>query len=237
MAYVAVSQTTLDQIKANIDRMSRTELASVPTAKLSLVASDCDLIERDVWGEHYELLPKMPKQWTRKAENVAVKFVRQASLEPPLSSFNEIVNVTAPRKICIPPEVRNGSNSYSYSYSYVHYGEGGDIFINASILDAALTAPVYDVLAMRQDIVDRWKKVRNEVTQFLESAKSLNEALKLWPQLEIYVPKSLMEKVMEKRTVTKGESKAAEMLKQMDVDAAVASATLARMAQAQAGAA
>jgi hypothetical protein len=68
------------------------------------------------------------------------------------------------------------------------------------------------------------------VLSFLQHCKSLNEALKLWPDIRIYIPQRYLDKA---ETVTKkakaAESTALEHLKSIDTDNAVASAVMLRM--------
>lgn len=85
-----------------------------------------------------------------------------------------------------------------------------------------------------QEVVCRWTKVRNDVRTFLESCKSLNEAVKLWPDVRRYINKSYLTKLDAKtEAAKKKESAAMEMLKNMDIDAINASTVLARMNGAQ----
>jgi hypothetical protein len=62
----------------------------------------------------------------------------------------------------------------------------------------------------------------------LGACKSLNEALKLWPDVRIYIPKEFLERVERKveRTTNSG---GAEAIKKVDTDAAVSAAAIARM--------
>ena len=82
----------------------------------------------------------------------------------------------------------------------------------------------------RGEINARWYKVQQEIIAFLESAKSLNEALKLWPDLSRYVPAGALAKVAEKKEkVASSPSGALERLKAMDLETIATSTVLARM--------
>jgi uncharacterized protein with von Willebrand factor type A (vWA) domain len=88
------------------------------------------------------------------------------------------------------------------------------------------------------DINSRWKKVQNDVSKFLESCKSLNEAVKLWPDIKLYVPEQYLKRLNESvaREKKQQEANAAlEALQSIDTDFAVAAAVGARLAQATAG--
>lgn len=78
-------------------------------------------------------------------------------------------------------------------------------------------------------ISSRWEKVKFDVLDFVQHSKSLNEALKLWPQLEVYIPESYLQKVEAKVSKSKASSHAAEILAKMDTNTAIMSAVSAQM--------
>ena len=85
------------------------------------------------------------------------------------------------------------------------------------------------------EISERWTTVQKDVDHFLQGCKSLNEGLKLWPDLARYVPKERLDKVAEKTaraTPTKEPSEAVKRLAAMDMSAITTSTVLARMASA-----
>jgi hypothetical protein len=85
--------------------------------------------------------------------------------------------------------------------------------------------------ADHEAIVERYRKVREDVATFLNKCRSLNEALKLWPAIAAYVDKDYVEKVNEVKP--KGErriSEAMDVLAKIDVDAVQATAVAARLA-------
>jgi hypothetical protein len=85
--------------------------------------------------------------------------------------------------------------------------------------------------ADHEAIVERYRKVREDVATFLNKCRSLNEALKLWPAIAAYVDKDYVEKVNEVKP--KGErriSEAMDALAKIDVDAVQATAVAARLA-------
>jgi hypothetical protein len=88
--------------------------------------------------------------------------------------------------------------------------------------------------AQEQRVINnKWKKVTEDVMSFLDSCKSLNEALKLWPDLRVYIPDDYINKAEEKTVKAKAaESKAMEILKQIDTDHAISSAVMVRILEA-----
>jgi sugar-specific transcriptional regulator TrmB len=75
----------------------------------------------------------------------------------------------------------------------------------------------------------RWLKVRKQIVNFLKSCKSLNEALKLWPDVRIYIPDEFIKRVERKVEREVSISKAASALANVDTDAAISAAMTARL--------
>ena len=84
----------------------------------------------------------------------------------------------------------------------------------------------------QSELITRWQKVQNQVMGFLESCKSLNEAVKLWPDVERYIPLETMVKLRHKNEKAERASTALDALRALDLDAINTSAVLHRMAGA-----
>ena len=92
-----------------------------------------------------------------------------------------------------------------------------------------------DHLRTTREISVRWDKVAKQVSEFLGSCKSLNEALKLWPDLRRYVPEEALARINEKTEKPKKDQSAAmAALAKMDLESISVSNVLARMAGAEA---
>ena len=81
------------------------------------------------------------------------------------------------------------------------------------------------------EMTNRWKVVESKVKEFLHSCKSLNEAVKTWPDVVMYVDKEDVERMGVKREKAR-ESEALKALAAMDTDALVGAAVIARMSGA-----
>jgi hypothetical protein len=94
--------------------------------------------------------------------------------------------------------------------------------------------PFLDREQVLYDIAQRWDKVDKEILGFLGKCKSVNEALKLWPQIEMYIPTEFINRVNEKHEKSsKGPSAAAAALKDMDTDHLTTAAVISRMTGGQ----
>ncbi len=88
-----------------------------------------------------------------------------------------------------------------------------------------------DHLTKLIDIKLRWKETDVKIVNFLQACKSLNEAVKLWPDVKMYLSKQDIDRMEVKREKVK-ESKALEALKQLDTDTLVSNVVIARMSGA-----
>lgn len=96
-----------------------------------------------------------------------------------------------------------------------------------------LLAEYAEAFKNRVECNNRWDSVRTQVNNFLSSCKSVNEALKLWPDVVRYLSKQTIDKVNEKSVKqTRDASTALAALQAIDRDQANTSAVLARMAGA-----
>lgn len=87
------------------------------------------------------------------------------------------------------------------------------------------------------ECANRWLKVQEQVVTFLRSCKSLNEAVKLWPDVRTYIPSDALKRLDAKSEKAAADEarrlKALEALKAIDIDNVRTSEVLARMAQGQ----
>ena len=91
-------------------------------------------------------------------------------------------------------------------------------------------AAIADAHRNRQEAAKRWDAVIKQVTEFLKACKSLNEAVKLWPDVARYVHQSYLDRMQIKTEKAERTSTALDALRKLDLDAIQASTVLARMA-------
>ena len=210
MAYVSISQDLRSAVRSNIDKMRRMEKEGIklPEAIQDKRMSGADLaMEQLVWGAHYPLKAMMPKEWLRETESV--NFRAKITFEDG-ENQNVSFRVEFAPKMITPPI----SDRYGYDV---------DLPVDHPAIPD-LTAYYTEM----RSIEKRWKDVGHQIMEFLGACKSLNEALKLWPDVRIYIPKEFLERVERKveRTTNSG---GAEAIKKVDTDAAVSAAAIARM--------
>lgn len=206
--YVSISKTLTDNTKNQIRSMQDREINTLVEPQIKLLGNE-EFIDNLVWGKHLGLKYTIPQEWKSKTSSLNLQY----EYEPGKSHS---MTLHCQSSFETPPEFSR----------YEH--------IKLSTEDVpAFLLPMSEYLTTKREINERWGVVRKQVISFLEAAKSLNEALKLWPDLAHYIDKASLAKVATKVTKTGGSaaepSRAAEMLKSMDTEGAIAAVIVNRM--------
>lgn len=214
MAFVGISKNFIERVGSKIQNMQKAEINGLgEQPKITALNTDPWVLQA-VWGEHLHLLEKIPKTWIGKTENLKFKFeVKQPDLPEDRQHF--AFGVAFSDAVSVPP-------------GYSWYGETP---VDASIPQLA---PIVEYATKFREIDARWFKVRGQVLSFLESCKSANEAVKLWPDVKMYFDQEDIER-LEAKTIRSGtaESEAAKKLAELDTNGLTSAAVIARMSGAQ----
>lgn len=219
MAFVGISYNLSQDVTTKIYKMRDAEIASLgirPSEKISLQGSEAWLHEA-IWGEHIALRNMVPAEWCENVSSVDTYVLVGAP--PEVRRYG--VSLFFAEKISLRP----GLDSRRYSVTMR--------FDSVDSLPLELK-PYVEWCVRCSDVTSRWDKVRTQVVDFLNNCKSLNEALKLWPDLRVYIPEAYLERVDRKAERQKVESKAAETLAKINTDEIMAAAVIGRIAGAQA---
>ena len=211
MAYVAISTQLRSDVAHAVSRLKDNEIATLKRPQplnFTILPPEAMAL---VWGEYLHLKDVIPDEWKRKGNDVVFTYRGERENGDRISASARIDTL---EKFFAPP----GFNSYVTLDTME-----GNPYI----------APFWEYEVQAHDIKMRWNKVRDEVSAFLLKCKSLNEALKLWPDIKHYIPADYMERVNKKsEKAAAKESEAMEFLKNMDTDGALAALVMARMATA-----
>jgi hypothetical protein len=203
MAYVGITEKLKGDVKNKIAAMMEAELTQmVPEFPRYPLPRNNPEVMKALWGEYVELAAQMPDQWKDVCTYVTFKFsdVEVQTIAKTGQEFRGPANVTRYEKT-----VKLQTTD------------------NVELLELCRRKRIAN------DIVHKWDEAKRKVIGFLEAAKSLNEALKLWPQLALYIPEKYLEAVAVKIDKKKEGSKAAALLVDMEVDQLTAHAVGARM--------
>jgi hypothetical protein len=156
----------------------------------------------------------MPENWMQTLQEVRLKVEidNPDLLDKADRQFNFKVN--PPSKIVAPPNF----NWYSET---------------SAPADCPQIAPVVEYATKFKEIQVRWINVATQVTQFLQSCKSANEAVKLWPDIKMYFDHSDISR-LEIKNIRSGtaESEGAKKLAELDTSSLTSAAIIARMSGA-----
>jgi len=222
MAYVATSRALRNAIDSRLQDMQKKELSGVHDYSKWVQAIALDPLTTQyaydaMWGPLWDLRDRL-SPYSRKSDvRVMITFFDEKTNEgsmPPAYKMEVRVPLSVP----------------------IHYQPGSYypvVEIKAGALGETESAREFVAnMRTRNEILDRWAVVRQQVLNFVDKAKSLNEAVRLWPDLRRYIDDEYLERLDRKEERVKpADSEAAKALAQLDPDLITTSTVLARMAQ------
>lgn len=210
MAYVSISAALVERVNDKIFGMRQVEIKSLgEEPKLSLSMSD-PFVHRTLWGEHLHLMNMLPKAWINEVEKYNIRIKMPESKDKPFLSTVFISNGKA---------IANPAHAYYASVYDVDHAEPA-------------LALMLEYAAKVRDTDKRWDDVKDKVINYLKNCKSLNEAVKTWPDVKYYIHEEDMKRLEVKREASTKSTSAADALADMNVDELVGAAVIARMSGA-----
>ena len=222
MAYVAISNQLVHTTERNIRAMRDKEKSAHPAPSESGVVPDDDgNMMALIWGQHHHLRTQMPAEWKQNPGKITLRVSYQA-IPTDDRKFTVDFQLTAPSGFECPNTNQTNSSYYGY-------------MVKVDEDSYLVPQGARELVAHRKvcrEIDQRWEDITSKVRQFLGASKSLNEALKLWPGLAMYIDKDYMERVALKVKIEKKEkpkSNAEELLGTLDVDTLTAAAVASKL--------
>lgn len=209
MAFVGISQKLISDVRNVCNRMCAAELNTVGDV------GNVKLTEHDHWykelcyGKHLHLMQTIPQEWTRIYRGYGNFHVSEGER-------HYSIGTQASDSIPGMPPNHNDYGAFTVSIDDPRLPEEVKLMVHK--------------IRERKEIEQRWNSVRSKVCDFLDSCKSLNEAIKLWPEVEHYLPKEYIERLLQKREKSANQSRAAEVLDSIDTQELTAAVVIARMA-------
>ncbi len=195
MTYVRKTETLVSEMLNNISSMQATAKAAYPPTSIDygtpLFESARGAVSKAAYRDAPQLEGKLPAAWLSKHSRVTVKFPVDCYPEDILdrSSNVDTTQVAFPEhdQISLPFAVRP------------RY-DGAEVTITADDCDDLLRS-FFDVAALRQGhlrrITKQFAEVREQIQIFMAGYSSLNAAVKVMPEIELYVPEHYMTKLRE----------------------------------------
>jgi hypothetical protein len=214
MAFVGISKDFMERVKVKIHNMHQAEIKTLGEVPTVSITDREPWVLKTLWGDHVHLIDQMPENWMQKLQEVRLKVEinNPDLLDKADRQFSFKVN--PPSKIVAPPNF-NWYDETSVS------------------ADCPQIVCVVEYATKFKEIQVRWANVLGQVTQFLYSCKSANEAVKLWPDVKMYFDHSDINR-LEVKTVRSGtaESEGAKKLAELDTSSLTSAAIIARMSGA-----
>ena len=215
MAYVAISNALINSTANNIIKMRDKEKEATPSVAERISAPNRDAnLELLVWGNHLHLRDQMPEDWKATTNRINAR-IQFEWAEEKKGTFDFTFECADPIEV---PRCDNHS----------YYGHQIKVDTNSHLLpQQARDAIEYNKFLRVTD--DKWSDIKSKVTGFLNAAKSLNEALKLWPALALYVSDEYIDRVNNNPKREKTASKAEEIMASISIDDLTAAAVASKL--------
>jgi hypothetical protein len=215
MSYVGISGDLITNVENHISRMrnKEREAFTTPNGMLELDEAPQEVVAL-LWGEHAHLQNLMPEKWMTKNTGVDLHLNYTLDDSPDANKYSTIFTVKYSTQLMAPPNMSSYRHDIEVPMNTCPIPQAED-FLKWSKEMSAIEA--------------RWATVRKQIVNFLKSCKSLNEALKLWPDVRIYIPDEFLKRVAHKVEREVSVSRAAAALANVDTDAAISAAMTARL--------
>lgn len=237
MALVRISKQLHEDVKHHVKVLASAERTEIPgvSDELSDTGPGPRMVADAVlWGEHLHLRDQMPDAWMKTA-NAGFFHTRHVhpdgQVEVTSSIQCPIVGLRLPPGAEIQYNYSRGVRDYHVSVHW-DFDDVRAVADDANDPRHALAARIMDMVRHEQAVralQHKWDQRLRDLTQFLNKCKSLNEAVKLWPGVRLYVPKNYLEQldtpVVRPQAVVRKE----RALENVDTDDLTAAAVAARL--------
>lgn len=219
MATVYITQELKNRIKDKIDKMRRQEIANdLPGYDKNHELDATHLYHLGSWGkEHLHLLPSIPKEWLRCDRSVILRvdIPEQGSFSIGFQSKSEVFYS------------RPSTDYWSRSQAAILLDDVREL-PEGTVGRAEIIQRWEDEQSAR-GINSRWEKIKDDIMEFLDKCKSLNEAVKLLPSIRMYVHADDLER-LDRKVERASQRKA--IVADVDVEGITAAAIAAKLSAA-----
>jgi hypothetical protein len=171
------------------------------------------VIPKITWGEHLPLKEVMPREWLETLSSYGSDTQLRLHVEENNKSFSIEVKLQGDAKSLTVPPSCGSCHRFTVPSDICPEIKG-----------------FYDLKVREEELDLKWNKIKQDIRSFLDSAKSLNAAIKAWPGLRAFIPKKYLDRV-DAKVERKASTEAMEQkLAEIDRDMATAAATAAILA-------
>lgn len=222
MATVGISKDLINRVENKINKMRMAERASdLPNIDKNYSIDASRLYNIGCWGaEHVHLKDLIPKDWLGKAPEATIT----------IAGWTD-------EAVVLKASVRFTGMTFAYHRPKDSYYAKSDSELTLDELRAfpedtpgrAELLQRWDDAVVEKAINARWDKVRTDITEFLGKCKSLNEAVKLFPGVRMYIHYEDLERLDRK---IERPTQRAKIVEEVDTEGLTAAAIAAKLAMA-----
>jgi hypothetical protein len=222
MATVGITKELRNRVKTKINGMRRAERNSdVPNIDTTIAADASQLFNIGCWGEKYvHLIAQIPKDWLGKTDEstVCIKGTLDDGREMTTGVRFKGMNSAYAR----PKDSYYNKTDSELTIDYVRS-------LPEETLGRAELLKRWDESIIALDIDARWAKVETDIDEFLDKCKSLNEAVKLFPGVRMYIHSEDIERLDRK---LERPTQRAKIVENVDTEGLTAAAIAAKLSAA-----
>lgn len=218
MATVYITQELSGRVSDAIKRMRDADITTQNAETGRAIELDTsEFLTKAMWGNYLHLKDQLPHDWLSLNTGPSMVVVM-----PTDDEGKQVKHVIHFRN----QKVLNRPNNDRWSEPKI---ECTKAFLDANVdMTGVLNILGYiDRMDLNNEIKAKWSKVEADVMLFLGKCKSLNEALKLWPGVKLYIPAEYIRRV-EHKVERKVREK--EIVESVATDELTAAAIAARLA-------
>jgi hypothetical protein len=222
MATVGITKELRDRTKNVIEMMRKAERASdLPEIDKNYSIDASMLYNTGCWGaDHVYLLESIPKDWLAKSSDASI-----------------IIHGWTDEGRSLKTSVRFNNMTFAYQRPKDNYYNRLDSELTVDQVRAfpeetpgrAELLQRWDDALIEMAINARWEKIKVDIDEFLQKCKSLNEAVKLFPGVRMYIDRHDIERLERK---LERPTQRAKIVEDVDTEGLTAAAIAAKLAAA-----
>jgi len=209
MSLVRISRSLLDAVSTQLNVLSTNAYRATvepknPKSDPAMLDAMYAAAEIEVWKAAPHLKDAMPPKWCVTTNRVDVQVK-----EVPGQEFQ------IHKKMVCPP----GTSTYGYI----------DVTVKLRDLPPEFVPRLQEFVTAAGEHDVKYKQVREQVLAFLQSSKSLNDALKKFPDIALYIPQHYLDSANEKTSRSAAKDKDDVPVMEIDRDLIVATGVVGKL--------
>jgi hypothetical protein len=203
MATVRISKTLLQEVKSHIRSMQEATYKATIAPQYPMEIKEfkdkvIDAGMQKIWSKHASIRTVVPEAWLRRPHRMDITLGGRSELQ-------------IEGLFLVPPDSKGYGNSY----------------VEVSLSDeeaeaAGILGPIRAYDELQSENENKFEAATEKVLNFLKSCKSVNDALKKYPDIALYLPqgiKDTVDRVVERAKAGEKEAQALDVLTEDDRNA------------------